>query len=302
MNHDQLFKELLREFLPEFMALFFPDIAARLDFTRVEFLDKENFTDFPDGAVREADVVAQVYTRDGDPEILLIHIEVESRRRGIFGERFWEYYSLLRIRHRRKVIPVVLYLSPGSGGLTMERYADSLFGQTYLTFDYHVVGLPDLSADTYANQGELATALSAVMRPATIGRLEQKWQALVEIARSALNDARKLMLANVVESYLILNESENAEIARRTSEQEEVTTMISVYEERGIKIGIERGIAQGVLRGQRDALLRQMRAKFGELPLEVSAKVEDITDTAVLEELLVRVLTANSLEEMGLPA
>ena len=34
-----------------------PDVAARLDFTTLEFLDKELFTDFPEGSVREADVV-----------------------------------------------------------------------------------------------------------------------------------------------------------------------------------------------------------------------------------------------------
>jgi hypothetical protein len=212
MSHDQLFKELLREFLPEFMVLFLPEIAARLDFTGVEFLDKESFTDFPEGAVRESDVVALVHTVDGEPEVLLVHIEVESQRRGTFPERFWEYYSLHRLRRRRKVIPIVLYLSPGSVGLGMERYDDTVLGRTYLTFAYHVVGLADLNADSYWNQNELAVALSAAMRPAALGRLEQKWHALVQIAQSPLNDARKLMLANVVESYLKLNETDAAEL------------------------------------------------------------------------------------------
>ncbi len=59
MAQDQLFKDLLRTFFREFLELFFPDVAARLDFSRVRFLDKEAFTDLPDGSRREADLVAQ---------------------------------------------------------------------------------------------------------------------------------------------------------------------------------------------------------------------------------------------------
>jgi hypothetical protein len=59
----------LRAFFREFLELFFPEVAARLDFTRVTFLDKEVFTDVPEGSRRELDLVAQVYTQDGAPEV-----------------------------------------------------------------------------------------------------------------------------------------------------------------------------------------------------------------------------------------
>src|SRR4051794_13263012 len=110
MSHDQLFKELLQAFFQEFMELFYPDIAARLDFTRVRFLDKETFTDLPQGDQREADLVAQVYTLDGQPEIILAHIEVEVRRRSSFAQRMHEYYMMLKLRHRLPILPIVIYL------------------------------------------------------------------------------------------------------------------------------------------------------------------------------------------------
>ena len=65
MGHDQLFKRFFSEFLQDFLELFYPEVAARLDFTTLELLDKELFTDFPEGSVREADVVARVQTREG---------------------------------------------------------------------------------------------------------------------------------------------------------------------------------------------------------------------------------------------
>ena len=70
MPQDQLFKELIQEFFREFMELFYPDIAARLDFGTVSFLDKERFTDLPEGVRREADLVAQVQTKTGEPELI----------------------------------------------------------------------------------------------------------------------------------------------------------------------------------------------------------------------------------------
>ena len=63
---DQLFKEPLQAFFPEFMELFFPVEAARLGFTRgVSFRDGEAFTDVPEGARREVDLLAEVHARDG---------------------------------------------------------------------------------------------------------------------------------------------------------------------------------------------------------------------------------------------
>ena len=97
MPHDQLFKELLQAFFQEFMELFFPQVAAHLDFDRVTFLDKETFTDLPKGKKREADLVARVYTLDGRPEIILTHIEVEARRRGNFGERLVQTLSIQHV-------------------------------------------------------------------------------------------------------------------------------------------------------------------------------------------------------------
>jgi hypothetical protein len=135
--HDQLFKELLRAFFREFLELFFPGPASRLDFSQVTFLDKEVFTDVPEGALREPDLIARVQTRDGEPELILVHVEVESRRRRALAARMLEYYMLLRLRFRLPVFPVVLYLERGAGGLGFGRHQERLFGETVLTFGYH---------------------------------------------------------------------------------------------------------------------------------------------------------------------
>ncbi len=47
MSHDRRFKEFLQRFLPQFLKLFFPEQAARLDFTTLVFLDKELIVNLP---------------------------------------------------------------------------------------------------------------------------------------------------------------------------------------------------------------------------------------------------------------
>ena len=63
ISYDQRFKELLTEFLCEFLDLFFPEIAARLDCAAPEFLDKETFTQPREGYRKELDLVVRVRHR-----------------------------------------------------------------------------------------------------------------------------------------------------------------------------------------------------------------------------------------------
>ena len=110
MGHDLYFKEVLEKFLKEFLELFFPAVARRLDFGTVEFLDKELPLDFPKGTSREVDVAARLKTHQGEPEVVLVHVEIQSRPEKDLAQRMFEYYALLWLRHRVPVFPIVLYL------------------------------------------------------------------------------------------------------------------------------------------------------------------------------------------------
>src|SRR5713101_3453276 len=121
MDHDQRFKHLLREFFREFMELFFPAQAARLDFTAVEWLDKELFTDPPQGEKKVLDLVAKVPAKppgDVGEQIILIHVEVESEDcTTSLDERFPEYFWHLRRKYGAAVLPVAVFLKVGLDGL-----------------------------------------------------------------------------------------------------------------------------------------------------------------------------------------
>ncbi len=89
-GHDQLFKDLFREFFPELLQLADPDLAARSTPGRklkgLAFLDKEVFLDWPEGRRREADLVAEISGRGGRRK-LLIEVEIEHSHRRTIGHR-----------------------------------------------------------------------------------------------------------------------------------------------------------------------------------------------------------------------
>lgn len=219
----------------------------------------------------------------------------------------WEYYHLLRLRHRHPVIPIVLYLSPGAGGLVEEQHIDGAFGKRTSVFTYSALGLPDLKADTYAqSDNPLAGALSVMMRSDHTNRAVRRLRAFERVAAAKIDEAHKELLAEVITRYsrLAPEELEEWQELSRTAGKE-VKAMITL-EERfrrvGREEGIEQGIEQGALSTRRAYLMRVLTHRFGELPPGVAAGLERLSNPMELDNLLDRALDARSLDELGLEA
>jgi hypothetical protein len=61
---------------------------------------------------------------------------------------------------------------------------------------------------------------------------------------------------------------------------------------------IEKGVARGEVREARKTLLRQGKIRFGEAPPTVVAAIDSIHDLARLDDLLIRLLSVNSWQEL----
>ena len=307
MRHDQFWKTTLWIFFREFMELFFPEVSGHLDFTRIKLLDKEMFTDLPSGELREPDLVVEIYTLDGDLEIILVHIEVQTRRESDVPYRMWEYYSLLRLRTRNRVFPLVVYLEPGIGGVVQESYVETLFEREIQSFKYMAVGLRDLPAEEFLeNENVLAPALSALMRGEEGTRVIRKLRAYGRMCRSDLDDARKSQLLHMIDRYLPLSEDEEVEMSQKMKEKEqfEVHEWLSEYEMRGIRKGIgqgiEQGIEQGLLQGTRKTLMLLLEHKFGLVPEELARRIEEIDNVSELDALALKAMDATALSDLDM--
>lgn len=81
--------------------------------------------------------------------------------------------------------------------------------------------------------------------------------------------------------------------------QEVELTWADKLMEKGREEGREEGREAGVIEGKRKTLLRQLAAKFGNLPNEVTARAEVMSE-AELDAVLDRILTATTLDELRL--
>ncbi len=214
MGSDQLFKTILDGMLRDLLELFFPEAAARLDFETLRLLGKEVFANVPEGEVREADVVARLETRDGKPEVVLVHVEVQAEHRSDIARRMFQYYSVLRLHYRLPVFPIVLHLRGGTSSRLAE-YREELFGQELLLFRYHSVALARLAAEEYVGTSSLGAALAALMeRKTSRDRARLRLSMLERVVGSELDEALKYLLVNVIETYFELGELSGEEAER----------------------------------------------------------------------------------------
>jgi len=294
--HDRLFKEFLRRFLPEFLATFFPIDANQLDFATLHFLNQELIVNLPHQTLRITDVVAEVQTHTGKPEILIVHIEVEANHPHTVPQRMFEYYALLRILTQKPVLPFALILQSGLGGVKWNTYTETLFDHNLLHFEYGQVGLGDLkSVDYLATNDPVAATLATLMKPEELSTAELKLRALELLVTSSLTEADKLFLINIVETYLpkemVFDAREEVMVALESVER---SWMEQLLEE-----GREEGREEGIVDGMRRLLLLQLSYKFGTLPQKIVDRLSTISDREVLSVLSQQVIAADSLEEMA---
>ena len=296
--HDRLFKEFLQRFLPDFLWIFFPAEAERLNFDTLQFLDKELILNFAGQELRITDLVAEVATWEGVAETIIIHLEVEGRDKVALPQRMSEYYALLRIFRRKPVLPLALVLLPNAGGLDWQSYHERIFGHAVLHFRYGQVGIRDLSSRQYlAEHSPVAAALTVLMQPEGESPAFLKLEAVQKVLESELSDGDKLFLFEFMNTYAPTSELSDP----RREIMEKLLDVEMTWGDRLRAEGEERGEARGELKGERKMLLRLMTVLFGEVPAPLIVRIEAISDEETLAQVAQQLVTLQSLDELVLP-
>ena len=306
MSHDRFFKEFFRRFLPAFLRLFFPKMADRIDFSTLHFLDKEFVINLPEQEARVGDIVAQVKTFSGNPQALVIHVEVEKRDKKTLASRLSEYYGLSRMITGLPVWPIAFVLIPGTEGMSLEVYREYLFEQELLLFRFWQVGLRDLPAESYTGTTDpLAAALAPLMK--VPGRNKTKWQRRAELKLYALRllqksgdltEGDKLFLIDLLNRYL---PAESFPAGLRGETMQAIQESEMFWSERVRYEGQQIGQQIGQQQGKQEVLLRLLKRKFGGLPADFVQQFEAINNPDLLDEIGDQLLTANSLDQILLP-
>lgn len=300
--HDRLFKEFFHRFLREFMEIFFPKEAARLDFSTLSFLRQELAINLPKQVLRITDVVAEINTLDGKPEAIILHIDVEANKPKPLPKRMFDYYVLLRLLLLKQVLPIALLLKSSAGGLKWRTYREQLFDHELVRFRYGQVGLRGLKCAEYlALNHPVAATLAVLMKLENESTAEVKLKALEIVVASHLTDGDKLFLIHVIDTYMPTERMFDAreEVMRTLAAVE--TTWVEKALQEGRQEGWQEGRQEGQQDGMRTLILLQLSFKFGELPAEFVARLNATTDPEVFTQISRQLLTAQTLADITLP-
>jgi hypothetical protein len=300
-DYDSPWKEALDRYFELFLAFFFPQVHAAVDWSRgYEFLDKElqQLTADAELGRRYADKLVKVWLRDGGETWLLIHIEVQGQRDSDFPRRMYVYNYRIFDRYNHEVVSLAV-LADDDVDWRPDEYRRERWGCT-LSFRFPVVKLLDSrghEAALEANANPFAILVLAhvkALETKTDSVARQLWK--VRLVRGlyerglTAEDVRQLfrLIDWLLELPPLLDSLFWQEVDR--IEEERRMPYITSVE----RLGFERGRREERL----EAIRRGLEIKFGEAGLQLLPEIEQLEDMAVLQAIRDAVWTATSLEEL----
>jgi hypothetical protein len=147
-DYDNPWKDFIERYFRDFMQFFFPQIEADIDWTKpIVFLDKELQKVVRDAAIpkRYADKLVRVHRRNGEPTLVISHIEVQNEGEDDFDTRMYGYNYRLMDRYNCPVVSLAI-LTDKSQQWRPTGFRQELWG-CMTEFRFPIVKLVDYQQD-----------------------------------------------------------------------------------------------------------------------------------------------------------
>jgi len=302
-SYDSPWKETSERSLPDLMALLFPHIHAEIDWSRgYESLDKElaQVVRDADHGRRLADKLFRVYRRDGEPEIVHLHVEVQGQPEAGFPERFFVYYYRI-FDYRGGPVVSLAILADADPDWRPGEYTAELWGCS-VRFEFPVAKLWDYNErweELEASSNPFATVVMAHLKTKTTRhdpreRLRWKLWLTRRLYEKGWPRQQILDLFWFIDWVMRLPEDLDRSFKDEIERFEEEKDMRYVT-------SIERLSRQeGIRQGEASLIERQLRRRFVDLPKWVFERLEKASREE-LERWGERVLEARRLEDVFSP-
>lgn len=301
-DFDSPWKDALERCFPAFLAFFFPEIFAAIDWSRGhEMLDKElqQVTREAELGRRHVDKLVKVWRKDGTEAWVLIHVEVQSQTDDEFARRMYVYNYRLFDRYNREVVSLAV-LADDRADWRPTRFQSSLWGCT-AGFEFPVAKLLDHAADEAAletNDNPFALVVLAHLktletREAPEDRRTWKLRLVRGLYERGLQREDVLQLFHFIDWMMDLPEalSQQFDQAIREFEKEKRMPYISSVERNAREQGLREGLLEGLALG--------LELKFGARSSKrLMSRVRRVEDVATLQALHQALKTAASLDEL----
>lgn len=173
ITRDVLWKGIIQDFFPEFLAFFFKRYIEEFDLKKgFDFLDKELKQLYPELEPddRKVDLLVKVFMKNGEEKWILIHIEVQGYKDENFPQRvfIYAYRSLDRFK-----VPVasLAILTDRNKNFRPSKYEYTCLS-TQLVYHFELYKLLDHNAEEY---DLTKNPFGVIMQTALLG-LKRNWK------------------------------------------------------------------------------------------------------------------------------
>ncbi len=309
-------KEVLRLFLPEYFALFFPKLAKRMNFDTAVFLDKELLAllDKPligkdkdkDNSdmqrVTDALILIEIEL-DGAKEWMLIYWEQQSKREGAFEKRMFHYFCGIYFKYEKIVFPIAMFTDRTKWKKAIPAsFSLSLFDYSIVNYEYRQIKINQYKADEFLKKDK-GNPLVAAYLPLTDYKKEErpliKAKAKQGVASTVKSSVKQAHLMSLIDIYLSLNKKEESIYKNIVDHQPEFkgVKMLQSVEEWGREKGKEEGLKEGLKRGEKKGLEKGLEKTAINLLKSGVLTKEQISEATTLSLKKLEVLATNFINE-----
>ena len=317
-QYDSPWKEVIERYFPEFMAFYFPDAHAEIDWSKEHvFLDQELRAVVQDAefGTRFVDRLVRVTVLSGDERWIYVHVEVQGTKQAEFAERMFVYNYRIFDRYKRPVASLAV-LADEHKHWKPTSYGFAVLGCRH-TLEFPVAKLTDyedkvdelLASDNAFGLITAAHILTQQTRKQHQERYEAKLRLVRLLYQRQWDKQRVIDLFSVVDWLLQLPEWLNSQVLQEleTIEESKKVRYVTSVERIGMAKGIAKGLVEGRVKGLQEGrqegrqegvsrlLRRLLERRFGVLPEWASEQLTSASEKD-LEAWGEAVLTAPTLE------
>ena len=299
-NYDSPWKEAIEHYFPEFMAFYFPDAAAQIDWPKgYEFLDQELRALSQDAELgkRFVDKLVKTTLKDDEEKWIYIHIEVQGTRQHEFAKRIFVYNYRIFDRYDQPVASMAV-LADEYAEWRPNHFSYKVLGsETGISFpiakltDYH----DKLDELLLANNPFAIITAAHILTQQTRKDDQERYKAkqrLVRLLYQRQWDKQRIIDLFIVIDWLMrLPEGLDQQLWYEIEAIEQGGKMQYVT-------SVERiGIAKGLIQGESKLLQKFLELRFGDLPAWVVEQLNHANEE-LIEQWLVKANSATDLDSV----
>jgi len=280
-EYDSPWKDILEAYFEDFMAFFFPQIHAEIDWARgYEFLDQELSQITRDAEVgkKVVDKLVKVWKLTGEETWVLLNVEIQSQEESVLEERVFTYFYRLKDKFNLPVASLVI-LGDDRNNWRPHTFSQSLWG-CRVEFEFPTVKLLDYEpqwADLEVNRNPFAIVTMAHLKTkATRKDLQSRKEWKFRLTRMLYEQGYERQ--DIVELYRFLDwilelpddlkQAFHTELAQY--EQERQMPYVTSIE----RMGEARGRKEGRKEGELSLILRLLKRRIGVVPGSLTDRIQ----------------------------